>query len=476
MHTSDTWLARAFAVSALLIVAWCLADYSINWMHPERYYWEKRNWLDQTHLYWSDIGRFFDCAYVTENCTRSRFLSYLIGYVDMYFRVWLFEFIPPHPTVSLSWLFSFGALYFFYRSVVELTQDRFTALLGVGLYALSAGFLSLFLLLFHPAKPLASFFAMFCTYLSIRIWQSPDSPAVGKTVALCGSMFLAFFADETAWVLWIIVPMFCPNPLDRRYWWRLACILATFPVFLGLLTWPIPEIVRHVVGRDFLFWSWAFNVGRATPSLLERIQPDALMTEAREMVVSQFSWWRLGPAVADVSLAAVGTALAWAIVVAQPARRALIFRMLMIFGTFLIFQCFILLRHRTGSGTFYYGALFSNFSLLLVCTAIASVSHRRTARMLSLGAAVYLAFISFTWFMEQNRNQMALHNRAYAIDFVSDLGPLDLNAELTAGKVIQYWQAVKAGDDVRSWYPRFAPKDAWLFSLADVTRRRNQKN
>jgi len=102
----ELYVAALFCLACLAIVVRCISDYGMTWMHPEVFLAERKHLLGFTALHWRDIGRFFDCGALSDICAEARFLSYLTGYVNSFFRLWLVQYIPPHPSMSKTWLLS----------------------------------------------------------------------------------------------------------------------------------------------------------------------------------------------------------------------------------------------------------------------------------------------------------------------------------------------------------------------------------
>ena len=473
--------AALFCLAALAIVIDCLSDYSINWMHPEIFGAETSHLSGLTQLHWIDVTRFFGCQLLSDVCARARFLSYLTGFVDSFFRLWLVQYIPPHPSLNVTWLLSFASLYCLYRTIVLITDDRPAALLAVGLYALSAGFLSNMLMLFNPAKPLAGFFVNFCLMLAAQIWRSRDhrvySPAA---LLLYVALFLAYSSDETSWFLCCAIPLLFVDLWRRRGRALLAAVVASFPLFLAFVTWAAPPIIMWLWGYRYSdFWSLAFDVGRAaTPNelpLLDRLDAGTLAATAYSMVKSEYSWWRSGPTLAALSLVPIVGGLAAAALIAEPWMRRLFIRATAVFLLFVLFECLILLRAYIASGTYYYGALFANYSLLMVGVAIACVRRVPAARIVAFLAAVYLGYVSFSWCMATNRSWIARHDQLYAEMIGDRYGPLTPGAPLSEAKVAVYARAAMAWQDLRGLRATFAPKDVWLFEELEAWRRRHEK-
>lgn len=474
----EKWLAGLLFLASLIVVISALSNYKFNWMHPEIFAAEQKHILGLTALHWRDVARFFDCDDIADTCTRARFLSYLIGYLNSFFRLWLVRYIPPHPSLSLNWIVSFASLYFFYRTIALLTGDRTAAFLAAGLYALSAGFLSMMLMLFNPAKPLARFFVNFSLYLAARIWRAPDGKAASPiAIVLFIALFLAYTSDETTWILSGAILILFPDFLQRRHRRFLFCLLATFPIFLAAVTWVAPAAIAYFWGyQDFNFWGWALNLGRQAepdqPTLIERLSAREIWLHAYAMAESQYAWWRSGPVIAAVSLLPVAggvVATAW---MANREPRALLVRATVLLVAFVLFQDVLMLRHFIESGTYYYSALFSNFSLLVVGVAVSCVRGVRAARVVCFFAALYLGYVSYSWTMAFNRGWMVIHDDIYREVIGDRYGPLSPGASLNEAKVANYWRAVRANQDVRDAQTAFAPRDVWLFEEMASWRRR----
>ena len=474
-------LAALFCLLALAVLVGCLGDYEVNWMHPEIFAAESKHFAGFTELHWRDFLEFLNCRALSDTCLRARFLSYLTGYVNSAFRLYVAGHLVPHPSLSLTWPLSFLSIYLFYRLILALTGDRAAGLLTTGLYVLSAGFLSMMLMLFNPAKPLTNFFVNLTLYLAARIWRSGDRRALSaKAVSLYVALFLAYCSDETAWVLYGAIPILFPELFRRRSWPLALCLLLTYPAFLAFVTWLAPAAISYFWGyAPFDFWGFLLNAGRrARPtelSYIERLGLGALWHTAVELVESQYAWWRSGPAIATLSLLPLAAGLAAAVAFARRRSRMLFIRTAIMLAAFVVFQGLVLLRGGNvgvvSSGTYYYGALFSNFSLLLIGSAVSCFRAVPAARFACLFASLYVGYVSFSWCMAFNHSWIARHDRIYAEQIDDRFGRLTLGAPLSEAKVAAYWRAVRAGANASSLQAAFAPKDAWLFLEMESWRR-----
>ena len=465
---------HVFLLGAFAALGYTIADYSIDWMHPET--WAQHNvYLAGLNTFdWSLPAQFFNCEIIAGGgCTRARFLSYLFSYANAFFRLWLVDYIPPHPSLSLNWLFSLASIYFLYRIVLGLTHDRPAALLASGLYILSAGLLSNFSMLFHPAKPLAGFFVNLCLLLALRLERAAHpAGAAAYATLLFPCLWLAYFSDETTWFLWVAIPILCPRLAIGPRRVLLAGIVSSFPLFLAFVTWAAPVIVKSLWGYEFTFWSYIFNSGATEPNampLLERIEPGVILAVALNLVTSQHAWWQSGRDVAVLSLLPVAAAVGLAGIFADRALRVLLLRASALFAAFLVFQSVLLLRYIPASeaGTFYYGALYANYSAILAGVVMACFRGGWLILALRAIAAVYLGFVSFTWCLSFNTVWIPMHFPDHLQIAGRNLRP---DAPSSAGVVAEYWSIARAGGDAG----RIAlqPKEVWLFDLMDDWRRR----
>ena len=172
------------------------------------------------NLVLKDFGRIFDLSpagfHITQP-TRFRYFQDLFLLINFKFRIWLFNYIPPHPSLSLAWLFPLLlSPLFFFKLIYNLTSSRKASWIGVILFYLSTGSLSGITLLSNPAKPLTIFFAILCFYLASKISLSVGGKGYFTKkcfwiyIMLLAFLLLSFFTDETAYFLYICIPILFP--------------------------------------------------------------------------------------------------------------------------------------------------------------------------------------------------------------------------------------------------------------------------
>jgi hypothetical protein len=138
--------------SALMYIGLLICDYNACWMHPEV------PWRDVplafrygTTVTIHDFASGFDPA-IVDGTSRARFVAYVLHILNEKFRVWLFHYTVPHPSLSHTWIFTLVLspllLFKFLRTTVRTPSAGW---IGVTLYLVSAGTLSSIAMLGHPA-------------------------------------------------------------------------------------------------------------------------------------------------------------------------------------------------------------------------------------------------------------------------------------------------------------------------------------
>lgn len=341
-------------ILAAAVVLLLLGDYSATWMHPELPARDIPNALKNGNGYVpGDILRGLD--YMSfDGFPRARFLSYAFQIANIKFRVWLFARILPHPSLSLTWIFSLLlSPILLYRLVCNLTGRRIAAWAGLSLYCLSTGFLSGVVLLFHPGKPLTNFAAILCLYLASlivvqakkeaafrrRLFRSslllptllaqehPPGSAYGsgfarsalsrisqlreyarradasslRIVVLAAALLLAefasFFLDEYAWFIFLAVPILAPGAfsLPRRRGLFLLAYLSLPICFFIAVTFLAPAAHRRLGFGEFNYWKSVFTPTYDNQTnIWNQLRTPTFLRNGRGLIGSQLLHYR-GP-------------------------------------------------------------------------------------------------------------------------------------------------------------------------------------
>lgn len=184
----------------------------------------------------------------------TRPLSNYFSILDIKFRVWLWRFMPPHPSLSLTWIFSlFLSPVFLFLLLKSWKLDTNVGLAGVCLYLLSPGLLSLVVVLFRPGKAMANFFIIFCLYLASRLTSGEGGKiSFMKYLGFLAIVFISSFWDETALLIYPAVGLFFyPLFTDKK---RLVLFLSLPFLVLSFYLYLIPALT--------------LQAGHALPNLL----------------------------------------------------------------------------------------------------------------------------------------------------------------------------------------------------------------
>lgn len=400
----ERWPALLFLGALSYVCGGVLADYGGTWMHPEMTLEYHRSALRNGPAPgFADLALAFDYkAFDTLDWPRARFLSNLVLILNAKFRLYLFQFIPPHPSLSLTWPVSLLSPILLYRLIRRLDQDQDCAWLGVTLYVLSTGFLSGLSLLFHPGKPLTTPYLLLVLLLAARMDQGEADPKARSrleaalTLTLCGAGLL----DETALFAVAAVPIVFPSllaaPDFRKRLARLVLIPAA--AYLFLVSVAAPAAVAGLGFGGFPYWKK--NLGPA----LVKAPPMFALWGALRMLASHF--YPLGAGVGPLA----GAVAAWLLFLRHEKldrpTRGLVGRLLAAALLFSAFQAILLARWPAPvRANYYYGAPLSLFLALPFAVILRGI-EKPAARALALG---YFLLVWPANFRRVNAETIAAH-------------------------------------------------------------------
>ena len=210
---------------------------------------------------WEDFARSLNTKIIEIDPNRiSRPLSNLVEVIDAKFRANLWDFIPPHPSLSLQWPFLFiGLPLLLFKFLKNIGCQTIIALCGTCLYLTSPGFLSPLVMLSHPAKSMVNFFSILSLATISQLYPTGEAKNISiKNVPhfwwifiswLCWTM-VAFLSDETGLFLYIILAFVC-YPLFLKFKEKtlfLSCFLLLPVLYLIIIRLLLPWfhwIVNH---------------------------------------------------------------------------------------------------------------------------------------------------------------------------------------------------------------------------------------
>ena len=96
----------ALLVFVYLYVVFVFLDYQHAWMIPEAFIWKQYILETGKNFLLSDIPRALDSVSFELSSRSTRPLSELLEIFDTKFRVWLWQYLTPHPSLSLTMIFT----------------------------------------------------------------------------------------------------------------------------------------------------------------------------------------------------------------------------------------------------------------------------------------------------------------------------------------------------------------------------------
>lgn len=280
-HIGRLMMGLLLAAEFLYIFS-VLLNYDNSWMNPEKTLTHAYFLQNGVSLGQEDFKRSMNVRVVEWGAPRiTRPLSNIFEMLNAKFRAWLWLYILPHASLSLTWPFSFLLLpWLLYRFFRKMGCDTELALGGLVLYIASAGFTSPVIMLFHPGKSFVNIFAVIVLYICADIRQHADGPVTRRRAAafvcryaiLFSAILLGFFWDETGLFIYAIaLAMLLPKArsgLPMR--WGVAAGFAVLPVlYLVAVREILPGVHEHLGYGQLDIAQYS-----SMPSLRKLILPD----------------------------------------------------------------------------------------------------------------------------------------------------------------------------------------------------------
>ena len=258
------WALAIICINLILIYIYIFSvilNYDLTFMVYEKV--RTHLWILENgkQWHWEDFAKALNTKVIETDPNRlSRPLSNLVEVIDAKFRANLWDYIPPHPCMSLQWPFLFiGLPLLLYKFFRNINCQPIVALAGTGLYLTSSGFLSPIVMLGHPAKSMVNFFSILSLATITQIYRTVKLKNVSiRNVPHFGWIFIsclcwaliAFLSDETGLFLFPILTIVC-FPLLMKFKEKAAlfcCIFALPVLYFIIIHFFIPWlhwIVNH---------------------------------------------------------------------------------------------------------------------------------------------------------------------------------------------------------------------------------------
>jgi hypothetical protein len=247
-------LAVVLLLLTYLYIMSLILDPQCSWVLPEAYIY-KSFVMQYIPLKNTLKGAFNNQIFeFSERITRP--FSSIFEIVDTHFRAWLWQYITPISSLSLTFIFSLilGPI-LYYKFLINIKIRQAIAIFATVIMLLNPGSLSLVVMLFRPAKVMMNFFYIFCLYYSVRCYQSENEHKNNNHFLLLIGLGIltGFLFDETAIV--IVISLLCLFP---------KIFLGNFKRMLGFSLVPITLIMLYLI----VFPDLAAYYGYAKPNLL----------------------------------------------------------------------------------------------------------------------------------------------------------------------------------------------------------------
>lgn len=421
---------------AAAIVHFCLlvTDYRNLFVHPDNHQFIlKESLKDGLAIGLYDLPGAFQLR--AEGESRPRFLTYLFLSTDQKIRLWLYDWMPVHPTLApVAWLVNLVAgTYCLYRLLLNLTGDRLAGLAGLAVYLSATGFLSGFTMHFMPGKTLSNTMLIVALYAAseavkrLRPGQMlVDAPGWSKYLALVMILFGLFLDEMPITTLFVLPLVFWTAFVPRRPWTPLTTHLGAFvknalffsiPVlaFLVMVLVIMPPLTNYLYGFRFDYLGDTLLAGghtRTAPSLgvavSNGLDPDVLLGNLTTLFGLSLAPWLTSPLILTVNgtwpsgqatnLPKIVTLLLFfgiAIFVAVKSRGPFAIHLrglLVALPIFIVFLSLLMVRHIPVVTGYYYGAIFASLFALLIGLLVTGVS-RVWPRARPVAALVVLAIV-----------------------------------------------------------------------------------
>ncbi len=236
-------------IFAYLFIFFKVSNFENTWMHPETVRMKAAYLQTGPYLVSQDFFKIWDWRINEVESRTTRWVSWHLDFLDTKFRVWLWRFLPPHPSFSLTWLWILVLnpwLLFIY-----LRLRRFSvgiSLTVTAFYLMTPASLSGLFMLFRSGKILANFFmlgALIFAFLSETNRQKKL-----YFVGFCLSLLLGVFSDETAFFIFPIL-FFLHFRFIFRHWRWLGVLLTLFLILIAY-GWGIQEMCHRVSGAPLI--------------------------------------------------------------------------------------------------------------------------------------------------------------------------------------------------------------------------------
>ena len=354
-------------------------SYNNSWAIPEILHLDGEAFRTGGTLCWQDIKRSFNDKDFDDEQRISRPWSQYFQIVDAKFRSWAWQYILPHPSLSLTWVFSLVLTpLLLFLLLRNLGIDPNTAMGMTAFFIMTPTSLSHLAELFRPAKPMADFAIIFCLYwassLEKKFLQKGQPILCTRYIFFWAVSALFFYWDETALLIFPAVLFFTPKVIFHRKWyvflWLLLPFIAAISYFVG-----IPYLTTLAgYGHPNLTEYYLFKRGILITGEEFYRELVLLPTNTKSLVLGtmgiivpdawQASW--------GIKACLMGAVLSWGVILFH-IRKVLIYRpalLIFIIGLIFLNNHLVFVLWQFAWGAFWYGGFWSVFFTIWITLLI----------------------------------------------------------------------------------------------------------
>ena len=329
-----------------------------------------------------DLKAFFNVCFDNAS-SRPRFYSWFFWLLDIRFRTILFDFLPFHPTVSLTWIFTFTLLpFYFFKLMKNLNCSTNISIASTFLLLCSQGVLSSLTMYFHSAKPMTLVFLVMNLYMaSLMQNKCLNQEKIGYIFYFKWFFLLliSLFWDEIFYIFFLITPwIFRKSVFSKKIIDPFMVInFLLFFVFVVTNQVIVPHYSKVFYNRDYSFLATFHKQVSFSGFSLEHIKYNAMSLIDSHMnftsSVPGYYWTQTG-----VLYQIIFTFIVLMIILRRKKMNPHVFSITISFMIFFLFQQLVLLG-RSGKliyGSFYWGAPFSILFSIWIGLLLSSLNLR----------------------------------------------------------------------------------------------------
>ena len=401
---------------------------------------------------------------------RPRFYSWFFWMIDIKFRTVLFNLVPFHPTISLTWIFTFTLFpFYFFKLMRNLNCDTNVSLVSTFLLLCSQGVLSSFAMYFHSAKPMTLVFLVINLYMaSVMHNNFLNKKNINRMfyIKWFAVLLISLFWDELFYVFFLITPwIFRKSIFSKKIIAPYIIInLALFFLFIVINFVVAPYMAKMLYSSDFNFLFQVSDQVSFSNLSFEAIKHNAMSLIDSHMNFTKpipgFSWSYKGGFYLVVFI--------FVVLITVLKRNQLnphIFSVTISFLIFLGFQQLLLLG-RYGSlmhGSFYWGSPFSILFSIWMGLLLSSLNFR--FKYLSYCIVAILCLASYRHTVTAVQGHM---EDSYCKDNISELRLLELEQSQEITKypyhlIYDIWKNKDNPGEVKKLLKGKPCNSLWLF-------------